>query len=715
MARTKGDKAQSKAGRGRLKGTIIGVLSIMALLGVRLVYLQGIHASVLAAEASDQRTHVENLAAERGDIVDRNGVVLASNKAAASIYAYPDQVKNPQETAHALAPLLGRPEKVVYAALTGGAKFAWLQRKLEMPTVNKIMALKLPGIYQAEERKRYYPQGLAAQILGFVGEEHTGQAGLEYTYDKQLMGQPGKIVAEYTPLGELIAGGVQQVIPSQPGLTLQLTINAQIQQLAEQALKKALVDKKAKRGLIAVEDPRTGEILALAMAPTWDPNTYMDIKATEAQMRDWAVQDALFPGSIFKPITAAMAQEEHLLTPTSLIPDHGILRFEKGLPITNFEPGDNGEITLGQALAISSNVAMGQVSLKVGTGTFYRYLHAFNLDRPTGVDLPGEAGPIIDDPKTLQPRDQALMGIGQSISVSPMQILAAEAAIANNGVWIRPHLLKGWQTPDGKPGSAVAPAETRQIISKETAQEVRDEMKQVLEVTPRFTGTGTLAQVPGYTIAGKTGTAEKLDGGKVSTTKYLASFMGFVPADHPQVVTLVMLDEPQYKDGLSGFNSAPVWGEFMPEVLQILGIRPDQPTQITSPPTPKVEACKVPKLVGMASVNATTAAHNAGYRLAIQGPGDKVTGQAVAPDAELPCRSTVTVRADSPPPAITGISTRVPDIWQMPYTDAATALSAAGFTPDITGSGLAVSQDPPPGGYAIKGNVVHVGLVQPGG
>jgi stage V sporulation protein D (sporulation-specific penicillin-binding protein) len=718
-------KPAQQAYRARLRGVVLASLALVLLLSLRLFYLQGIAAAALAERAASNRVSTKPLPAERGQIVDRRGTILATNVPTGSIAADPAAFLSEPDKEGAvqkLAPLLGRPAAEVMADLTRpNTKFVWLARKLPWDVTEQIMALKIDGITRYEDARRSYPEGqLAAQVLGYVDLDHRGREGVEAAFDERLTGTPGAFTAEFTPDGRLIAGSATALVPPQPGLTLQLTIDARLQRLAEEVLAKALKEKGAKRGLIAVEDPRTGEILTLAMAPSFDPNTYLHLTADYDSIRNWSVADAMDPGSIFKPITAAMALEEKVVTPDSQVDDPGYLVLP-GHTITNFHPGNNGGLTVGEALAISSNVAMAKIALMVGADRFYDYLHLFNLDRITRFDtMPGYEVPgQLRAKEATTELDRALMGIGQSLSVTPIQILAAQSAIANDGVWIRPHLVKGWLKADGTPGPALPPEDRRQVISRWTAEQVRQGMELVLQgpgPRSRHWGTGTAARVPGYSVAGKTGTAEKYDRetGKVVKNKYLASFVGFVPASKPQVVVLVMLDEPTYQDGLSGYNSAPVFSEFMREAVRILEIPPDRPEEAgIKPVLPPV--CKVPNLVGMGTVEATQAAHQANYRLKIVGDGPVITAQEIGPGQEVRCFADLTASAagPAPPSPEPGVRVRVPDVWQMPLTQAAETLSAAGFRPEIPGSGLAVSQTPAAGTLAPKGAQVQVILAPP--
>ena len=559
-------------------GRLVALFTMLALafvgVATRLVVLQVRDAAAYEALARDQRVRRIALPATRGSIYDRTFRELALSLPAKAVYAHPALVEDPREAATLLSPLLEVERWDLRTLLEEDAPFVYLSRRVDIRVGRKVERLNLAGIGLLDESKRYYPgNDLAAQVLGFVGVDGQGLAGMEFQYDGLLSGTDGTMVIEQDPSGNPIPQGQERVVPPVAGRDVVLTIDADLQFQAQRALEEAVRVNGARGGTVVIMDPRTGQILAMASAPSFDANSYGE--APEEGTRNRSVTDVYEPGSVNKVITAAAAIEE------GVVPLSEVL----GVP-DNYRVGDKVfhdshrhppmGMTLTDIIAQSSNVGTIMVAEEVGKATLDRYLRLFGFGSPTGVGFPGEADGI------LLPKDQwwsTSMGtipIGQGIAVTPLQMASVYATIASGGVRVAPTLVRGTVDEQGRFVRAPAP-ERHRIISQRTARKVTGMLAQAVE-----DGTGTAAQIPQYWVAGKTGTARKpLEGALGYSDRYVASFIGFVPAADPGLVVAAILDEPETVYG--GIAAAPLFREVARFGLAHLGI----PTA-GRPPVPPV-------------------------------------------------------------------------------------------------------------------------------
>jgi cell division protein FtsI (penicillin-binding protein 3) len=549
-ARRNGSRAKV-GGAGRLVALfVVLVLGLSAIL-IRLVQLQVRDARAYRALAWDQRVRTIDLPASRGSILDRNGQELALSLPARAVYARPQLVSDPGTEARTVAAALGLAPADVRAAFKRSDPFVYLARGVDPAAAADLERQHLPGIGFLPETKRFYPGGaLAPQVLGFVGVDGTGLAGVEQQYQTLLAGHPGHEVVEADPRGVLIPQGENVDVPPVPGDDLMLTIDRQIQFRAQAALQAAVKANRAKGGTIVVLNPATGEILAMADYPWFDPNRFGT--ARWGSIRNRGVTDAYEPGSVNKIVTAAAALQEDALKLNQRlrVPDHYKL-YTKLFQDAHFHPTE--AMTLGDILAYSSNIGTIKVAERLGPDLLYEYLKRFGLTETTGVGFPGESPGILPPPRQWSGTSMGTIPIGQGIAVTPLQMASVYATIANGGVWVRPGLLRGTVRPDGTFRPAQASA-TRRVISEQTAQALTRMLAYAVDV-----GTGQEAQIPGYWVAGKTGTARKVraDGTGYAVGKYVASFIGFVPAGHPALVVAAVLDEPETVYG--GIAAAPLF------------------------------------------------------------------------------------------------------------------------------------------------------------
>ncbi|MEW6227115.1 MAG: penicillin-binding transpeptidase domain-containing protein, partial [Bacillota bacterium] len=488
------------------------------LLVFRLAWLQVAQSDRFRKLALDQRLYPVPVDARRGTIRDREGRELAVSVSADSVYAVPAEVRDPSETARTLARVLEQDPETIRARLTQKAATVWIDRKVDPDKAAALRKLNLKGIGLTERGQRFYPKDrLAAHILGIAGIDNQGLEGLEVQYDAFLRGTRGQIVAERDAAGKEIPGGVSRFIPPVDGNDLYLTIDEVIQYIVERELDRGMVETRAKRGMILAMDPKTGAVLAMAARPTYNPNHYFDYP--DSARRNIVVSDVYEPGSTFKIVTAAAALEEGVVKPTDTFFDPGFIRVEDR-QVRCWLGGGHGSQTFIEATENSCNVVFATLGLRLGPERFYKHIRAFGFGSPMGIDFPGEASGLLQQEKDVGLVEIANISFGQGISVTPIQLLSALNAIANGGVLMRPYLASRIVAPDGSLVKEFSPEPLRQVISNETSHELSLILESVV-----VNGSGYRAKIPGYRVAGKTGTAEKPEAGMYGE-KRVASFLG---------------------------------------------------------------------------------------------------------------------------------------------------------------------------------------------
>jgi cell division protein FtsI (penicillin-binding protein 3) len=624
----------------------------------RLVFLQVYRHADLEARAANQSARTIPISAKRGDILDRHGRVLAYSVDSESVYGVPREIENATAAAAALCRALGdcsgKDREALEARLRQKRSFVYVRRQVTPAQGRKIADLTLDGIGFVKEDRRFYPKKeLAAQLLGFVGVDNKGLAGLEAAYDSQISGTQGKLLYERDARGRAFS---RLERPPTTGATVELTIDEYLQHIAERELRDAVSRNKAAAGTVIVMDPRNGEILALANEPTFNPNTFTG--AEPEQRRNRAVQDIYEPGSTFKVVTASAALEEHIATIDQLIDASGghIKIGSRIIPDTH----DYGVLSFTDVIVKSSNVGAVRLGLRLGPERLGLYARRFGFGRALSPDFPGETSGILWDPAKLDASALASMSMGYQVGVTPLQMVAAVSSVANGGQLIQPRVVRA-MIRDGK-RLEVQPVVLGRSIRQDTAATLTGIMEQVVE-----RGTAkTFANIAGYTIAGKTGTSHKLVNGHYSNTDYFASFVGFLPSRDPVATIIVVLDSPQSQGHFGGPIAGPVFQRIAEATLRHFGIGPT----LNAPP---------PVLVARRN----------------------------APPELRPASS---ARASIIPVGTAGASNDLPDFRGLSAREVVRILTTMGLTARLHGSGVVAAQAPKPGSPIDPGTACDLWL-----
>lgn len=637
-------------------------------------------------KAKSQQERTVKLSPRRGAITDAEGRPLAVTTLAESVFALRSEIRDADEVSRTLAPLVKKPASELRARLADGdGGFVWLARGLSAEAARRVRATRLPGVRLVAEPARRYPQGtLAASVLGFVGDDNQGLAGLEHRYDDEVRGRPARLTllrdaaqrsygaadAESEKARALVDAGVE-------GVSLGLTLDAAIQHVAERELRAAVAAWRARAGSAVVMEPKTGAILALASFPTFDPNRFKETSRDLHRCRP--VTDTYEPGSTFKVVAAAAALEEGTVSPDELINCGGGEWKIAGRTIHEHGRNRYGVLSLGDVLAHSSNIGIARVAWDLGKGPYYRYVRAFGFGQKTGVDLGGESVGLLADVSSWTLPTLPTMAFGQEIAVTVLQMTRAYAAIANGGLLPTPHVVA--EVRRGDVVESRRPHPGPRVVSERTAETLRRLLTKVVE-----TGTGRLAAIPGFAVAGKTGTAQKAaPGGGYAHDLFVASFFGLAPAESPRVVIGVMLDEPQEKI-YGGDVAAPVFAAIGAETLRLLG----------EPAAPAPGRLVPPVLVADLSAGA-----------ALGGP---VLSSDLVPAAQRLSEETASAKE----PTAEGLSAAraelVPDVIGLSARDAVARLSGSGWDVRLFGHGFVAAQEPPPGAPAERRGTLRLSL-----
>jgi cell division protein FtsI (penicillin-binding protein 3) len=549
---------------------------LLAAFGVilfRLVSLQVLQAAELTARADRQHQKSVTLEGARGTVTDRHGKVLAMNVEVPSIFGVPTSLDSPANAARSLSPVLHIRREEIEKKLRQDKHFVWLARKVEPEQGRRLEQLSIDGVGMVMEGRRFYPKGpLLAHVLGFVGMDGVGLEGLERRYESQLHGEKRLTILQRDALGRTVfPKDLREQVPA-TGQALTLTIDEVIQYIAEKELEEAVDHARAKSGTIIVMEPRTGAILAMAVSPRFDPNAVASLTAD--RWRNRALTDTYEPGSTMKVVVAAAALEERVMMPGSM------LFGENGrMAIANTTIHDHeklGWMTFAQMIQKSSNIGAAKTGMLVGDQRLYRYLQAFGFGQRTDIDLPGEVSGLLKAPREWGRRSLASISMGQEVGVTPLQMITAVSAIANDGVLMKPYVVAEVKDQKGQRMKEILPQVKRRVVSPATAHTLTTIMEGVVS-----SGTGTKAAIPGFRVAGKTGTAQKVDPrtGTYSSALSIGSFVGFVPADAPRLTIIVVIDEPQ-GEAWGGVVAAPVFRRVGEQVLTYLGVPRDDQVKI---------------------------------------------------------------------------------------------------------------------------------------
>lgn len=547
----------------------VGLLVMFGIISLRVFCLQIVQSDELKSLVRGQYQTSVTLAPWRGTIYDRNGSELAVSVEVESLYARPRLIDNHRVVAERLAPILGVPPREIENLLQSPKPFVWLQRKLSPSQAEAIRELKIEGIDFLKESQRFYPNmELAGQVIGFAGLDTQGLEGIEREYDRILRGTPRKIYVDRDARGgRVFVEGIQNPDQTQ-GYDVVLTIDKNIQYIVERELEAAVAMGQAKGGVAVVMDPFTGDVLAAATVPRFNPNRYADFPPDT--WRNRTVTDVFEPGSTFKSFLVAAALEERVVRPNDqFFCENGAYRIANKVI---HDVHAYGWLDVASIIKHSSNIGASKIGQQLGREQLYKYVKRFGFTQPTGIQFPGEQPGFIPGLSSCSEHTQSTISFGHSITVTPLQLVTAYSAIANGGLLMRPNLVKRIVDATGMTVQEIAPLVRCRVVSEETAATMRSILQQV--VAPG--GTGTRAAVPGFAVAGKTGTSQKLDQGEYSRSKVVASFAGFVPADDPRITVLVMIDEPQ-KMKYGGEIAAPAFSKMAQAILNYLNIAPRQP------------------------------------------------------------------------------------------------------------------------------------------
>lgn len=678
----------------------------------RLIWLQLVHYGDFTQRASRQQQRSIEVSPVRGNIYDRNGNELAMTVSVDSFFAVPSEVPDIQGTSAILARILRTDAADLENHMRASRAFAWVARKVDRETSARIRSLNLKGIYSQKESKRFYPKReLAAQVLGYVGLDDGGLGGVEREFEPRLKGKPGTMLISMDARRRWF-GRVEK--NPDPGENVVLTIDEKIQYIAERELDRAMRDSQAETGTIVVQNPRTGEVLALANRPTFDPNTFntFGMKA----LKNRTVSDIYEPGSTFKLVTLAAALEEKLTTTDEVIDCQMGSIVVNGLKIHDHKP--YGGLTVSQILEKSSDVGAIKIALRLGEERFDRYIRAFGFGSQTGIELPGETRGITKPVSRWSKVSIGAISMGQEIGVSPLQLVSMASTIANDGVYVPSRIIAGTTPPRSTPQYiAFHPAQGKRVISPMTAAQMKQMMQRVV-----LGGTGTRATLNGYSVAGKTGTAQKVDAatGTYSHRKHVASFAGFAPVNNPAVTVLVILDTPVGpQDG--GLVAAPVFSRVMQQILGYMNVPHD--IEFQDPRSLKLLAqAKAGELVEGAPDRIVAEAEP--METPAQQPGTNA-GEATNSGAKLvaaaykPDPAPTTPATPAPAPGVPAQARGtvvldvaggvvVPNFIGKPLRTALEEAQTQGIELEASGSGVAQFQSPPPGSKVPHGGHVSV-------
>ena len=679
----------------------------------RLFDLQIVQSEALTARGVAQWTRSGIVSARRGSIVDTQGRILAQSMTSFILSASPREVTDPDGLCEVLVRELGADEQTLRRRLSQkNAASVTLVRQVSREDADRLRAIradrshpdsaKLAGLSFDEDVSRWYPMGnMLSQVLGLCNVDGEGQSGLELVYDDVLAGEPGRIVSEVDARARTLPDGITLYVPAQAGNTLRLTIDREVQAAVERAVRECAQVNEAKNVQAIVIETDTGAVLAMAMYPGYDPNDppREDVETLTQLMRITAIGDVYEPGSTFKMLTAAAAIDCGATNPDEGFYCSGRITVDGSTVRCWGAP--HGAESMKKALQNSCNPVFTQLALRLGSDRFYRYLTAFGLGRRTGIDLQGEAAGILIAPERVKNVDLARIGFGQSVAVTPMQMITAACAVVNGGRLMKPYLVEAIETEDGEVVERTYPQVVANPIRESTSATMRELLYSVVEE-----GGGKNARVSGYAIGGKTGTAQIYRDGKIDKNLHIGSFVGYAPADDPKVAVLVIVDEAQVKPDYGGTTAAPFAARIFEEILPLLGIHKEQEGQAR-------ESVVMPEVTGMDVSDARKLLRELGIDSVTDGAAQTVTGQ-------LPPAGTTVTEGFCAMLYVTGGEAptaqdyaRVPDVLGLPVRECAQTLRESGFTLEAQGNGLAKTQTPAAGGYAAAGTTVTVTFEEP--
>ncbi len=707
----------------KLKKRIMAMLFLVialsgALIG-RLGYLMLVQGDELKRQAMEDQSRDRLINAKRGTIYDRNGQVLAISASVETVSISPITVRkgDPERTADVLSQVLGLDRETVTAKINKNTSYEIIQRKVEKEQADKIREAKLAGVYLDEDSKRYYPYGnFASHIIGFTGTDNQGLLGIEMVYDSVLKGKPGRVVTSKKADGTEMPYKQERYYTPENGTDIVLTIDQTMQHFLEKHLETAVVENNLQKGAAGIIlDVKTGEILAMSTKPDFDLNNPFALNNPEEQKRletiqdqeerekeynaaiqkmwrNKAVVDSYEAGSTFKIFVAAMALEEKLVSLNDHFNCTGVMRVG-GWNIHCWKRQGHGDQTFVETLQNSCNPAFMQIGEKIGTKLFKKYYEGFGFTSKTGIELPGETAGLFYQPGQFNQVELATSSFGQGPVVTPLQMITAVAAVANDGYMMKPHLVKQFNDEEGSPIQVFEPTVVRQIISPDTSAQLRGLLEKVVSE-----GSGSRAYLQGYHVAGKTGTSEKVPRGQ---QKYVSSFIGFAPANDPQIAVLIALDEAKGGDTYGGVIAAPVVKKIMEDSLRYLGVEPD----LSEEEAAQGEIA-APDVTGKTVDEARAVMTTFRLNVKVEGAGETVLHQIPKGGVTVAENSTVILYTEE---SMIPASVTVPDLQGMSFAEAQEKLAAEGLQLHYSGetnNRVVTKQSPPMNTTVAPGSTV---------
>jgi len=699
--------------RKRILGLLLLFAFLFFLLFVRIAYLTTFQSAALTQRGIRQWTREGTVYARRGKLLDRNGDTLVMSATAFIVNADPRKIEDQEAFAKLVAPVLSISEETVLNKIKDRTKASvTLKRQVSVDVVDQLRKWQLSNDAQTkklagallfdEDVRRVYPHGaFLVQTLGLTNVDNVGQSGLEQQYDKLLRGVEGRILRTVDGHNNTVYDSGNLYVEPQDGNNLKLTIDAVIQEICEKAMRECYQVNKAQAVHVIAMDPYTGAILAMCSKPDYDPNDppRSEVDALRQLMRIRLVSDAYEPGSTFKILTAAAALDSGVTNPEEGFYCSGKIKVD-GDTIRCWGNPHESE-SMAQALQNSCNPVFVELALRMGTETFYSYLRSFGLGVKTNVDLQGEGSGILIPARSVKNVDLARIGFGQSVAVTPIQLLTAACSVINGGRLMQPYLLKEVLAPDGKVLQRTQPKVVAQPISEETSMTMRTLLEQVVSI-----GGAKNAKIDGYRIGGKTGTAQVYKDGRIVKDVHIGSFLGFAPADDPKIALLVIVDEADVPVDYGGTTAAPFARQILADVLPYMGIEPTD--------AQTVEMVSIPDVTGQPLWTARQQMEVLGFTVLTDGDDGNtaVTEQMPSPGATLAKGGQVMLYTQKQPPAAETLVC-VPDLSGLSLAEAASMLRQRGLEMEIDGSGFAVSQSPAAGDFVPPETVVKVTFVFP--
>ena len=669
-----------------------------------LFYRQIIQGPWLQEKANSQWTNELPIAAKRGKILDRNGEVLSQSAGAKTIILRPNAIKDKDKVADELSRILNMDREAVYAKASDGTKSeVWLKRQVEQEQVNEILSFNFEGVHFTEDTKRYYPmKTLASQVIGFVSVDGAGQSGLELAYNSKLAGKNGKIIAETDKNGVEIPNSVQRYIEAENGLDIVTTLDSIIQTFAEDAANKCLEEMGAKSVQCIAMNPKTGEILAMVNAPGFDLNSPPrdDMTLLNQLSRNMTVLNVYEPGSTFKIVTTAAALDSGKTTVNSTYHCSGY-HIVDGVKIKCWRTTPHGSQTLTQGVCNSCNPVFMKLAEQMGKSTFYDYIRKFGFGAYTNIDFSSDEMGIVTDEKYVMNADLARISFGQSIAVTPLQLITAASAAINGGNLMQPYLVKEYRAT-GTDGSVttevVNPTVVRRVISEETSATMRTILQEVVT-----SGGGKNAYIPGYRVGGKTGTAQKYENGVIVRDKHISSFICFAPADDPPIIVLFGVAEANVAVDFGSVVAAPYAKIILEKSLKYMGVKPVF-TENEQEEYNKTE--EVPDVSGMTLDEAVAKLEEKDFFVLTSGTGGEIVSQSPAGGEQAQKGSAVCIVASQQDTELDSVVT-IPNITGMTVDEAQAKLTEAGLNMLAVGEGTArfaspqIGEKVPVGTYII--------------